>query len=283
MRSRSQRTGSFRGKSPRKDEAQGSRFDSRASARKAGDKNSTGAAAGTSDEEPPVFRRLADREPEAPPARPLASEPEADLPVFLRRADRRAELPPADLPSPADGEALPAFRRRADRHEDASRPEAPAPQLAAPASKPEFDAYRRALGLLVRREHSRHELKRKLGAKGADPLQAEAALDTLAGQGYQDDARFAEMLVRTRIGAGYGPLHIRAELGTHGIASEVAANALLDGDPDWPALAIDALRRRYGGRPVRDRAESLKRAHYLQRRGFDVACIRAALAVDPDD
>jgi regulatory protein len=138
------------------------------------------------------------------------------------------------------------------------------------------DAYRQAMGLLVRREHSRRELRRKLDARGADASDAEAALERLTVQGYQDDARFAEMLVRTRINGGYGPLHIRAELGTHGIAGDTVSAVLAEADPDWPSLAADALRRRYGGRPARDRAEALKRAHFLQRRGFDSTSIRQA-------
>jgi regulatory protein len=276
MRSRSQRSGSFRGKPPRKDEARGSGFASRGGVR-----NASHAPSGPVDDpdaEPPVFRRLADRVPELPPAA-APPPPDEDLPVFVRFADRRPEPPSIQAPSVATDNEYELLR---GRPLESAADESPS-QAAASSSKPAFDTYRRALGLLVRREHSRRELKRKLGAKGADPLQAEAALDTLAGQGYQDDARFAEMLVRTRIGAGYGPLHIRAEMGTHGIAAEVASAALLEGDPDWPALAIDALRRRYGSRAVRDRAETLKRAHYLQRRGFDLACIRAALAVDLDD
>jgi regulatory protein len=145
------------------------------------------------------------------------------------------------------------------------------------------DAYRQALGLLVRREHSQHELRRKLAARGADVEQARAALDVLARQGYQDDARFAEMLVRTRLGGGYGPMHIRAELGTHGIASDLIASTLAEAEPDWTALAREALRRRYGQRPVRDRADTLKRGHFLQRRGFDAATIRAALQPEAQD
>jgi regulatory protein len=139
------------------------------------------------------------------------------------------------------------------------------------------DAYRQALGLLVRREHSRSELQRKLRARGADPVEAATALDTLHGQGYQDDARFAEMLIRTRIGGGYGPLHIRAELGVHRLDADTALQAMIDAEPDWPALALQALQRRFGGRAPRDRAEALKRGHFLQRRGFDASCIRYAL------
>ena len=141
------------------------------------------------------------------------------------------------------------------------------------------DAYRRALGLLVRREHSRRELGRKLAAKGDDAEAVVQALEALAAQGYQDEARFAEMLIRTRINAGYGPMHIRAELGTHGIDPDVAASMLAEAEPDWVVLAADALRRRYGARPTRDRAEQIKRGQFLQRRGFDAGSIRAALQV----
>lgn len=161
---------------------------------------------------------------------------------------------------------------------EAGRPEVGENRSAEPA-----DPYRKALGLLVRREHSRRELKRKLGARGVAPDAIEAALDRLEGQGYQDDARFAEMLVRSRISGGYGPLHIRAELGTHGVPGEAIAIALADAAPDWPELARHALRRRYGAQPAADRNESIKRAHFLRRRGFDLDSIRHATAVEQED
>lgn len=148
---------------------------------------------------------------------------------------------------------------------------------------PATDAFRKAIGLQARREHSRKELGRKLQARGLDPAEAGAALDRLADEGWQSDARFADMLVRTRIGAGYGPLHIRAELGIHGLSAETIAAVLAENTPDWPGIARDALRRRYAGRPAADRAEALKRAHYLQRRGFDLATIREATTLEDED
>jgi len=93
----------------------------------------------------------------------------------------------------------------------------------------------RALGLLVRREHSRKELTRKLQARGIENEAAEAAVSKLAEAGWQDDTRFAENLVRIRANTGYGPIHIRAELGTHGL------------DSDQIAAAMDTFRR---GRPA---------------------------------
>lgn len=149
------------------------------------------------------------------------------------------------------------------------------PARADSGSRP--DPYRQALGLLVRREHSRTELERKLRARGADPDAAALALQTLKEQGYQDDTRFAEMLVRTRVGGGYGPLRIQAELGTHGIDADTVRKVLVEAAPDWVQLALVALQRRYGGRAPRDRAEQLKRGQFLQRRGFDADSIRQAL------
>lgn len=145
------------------------------------------------------------------------------------------------------------------------------------------DAYRKALGLLVRREHSRRELKRKLDARGVESQDSDTALDTLSRQGYQDDARFADMLVRTRTSGGYGPIRIRTELGVHGIATDTIEAVLADADPNWFALARDALRRRYGSRSAIEQADLIKRSQFLMRRGFDGDSIRAALQPDRDD
>lgn len=65
--------------------------------------------------------------------------------------------------------------------------------------RPEPTPVQRALGLLVRREHSRKELSRKLAARGVPPDEAGAAIDKLAADGWQDDARFAELLDRKSV------------------------------------------------------------------------------------
>ena len=142
---------------------------------------------------------------------------------------------------------------------------------------PATEAFRVGVGLQARREHSRRELARKLSARGLDADETSAALDHLEARGYQSDTRFAEMLIRTRLSAAYGPLHIRAELATHGIDDATATTLLTDAAPDWPDLARDALRRRYAGRAATDRAERLKRANFLQRRGFDLDTIRLVI------
>ena len=138
----------------------------------------------------------------------------------------------------------------------------------------------RALGLLVRREHSRKELTRKLTARGVERDDAVAAVDKLEAAGWQDDSRFAESLVRSRIATGYGPVRIRAELGMHNLDREAVATALDSADVDWDDIARDLVRRRFGAEL--DRAQQRKAADWLLRRGFTGAHVRAATRFDPE-
>jgi len=141
----------------------------------------------------------------------------------------------------------------------------------------------RALGLLVRREHSRKELTRKLTARGIETEAATAAVEKLTDAGWQDDTRFAENLVRMRANTGYGPLHIRAELGTHGLDSEQIAAAMDTFEGDWTDNARDLVRRRFGEAGPQELAQRRKAADLLARRGFDGDSIRRATRFDLED
>lgn len=135
----------------------------------------------------------------------------------------------------------------------------------------------RALGLLVRREHSRKELARKLELRGVGGEEAEVAIGRLTSEGWQSDARFGEMLVRTRAAQGYGPIRIGAELGTHGLDSAAIQAALATYEGDWMASAHAQVRRRYGARLAADPLQRRKAADFLYRRGFDGDTVRAAV------
>ncbi|PXV58555.1 regulatory protein [Dyella jiangningensis] len=144
-------------------------------------------------------------------------------------------------------------------------------------------AYSKALGMLARREHSRRELKLKLRQKGYEGDEAGEALDRLGEQRYQDDDRFAEVLVRSRVSQGYGPMRVRAELKNHGL-SDARIRAVLDqAEVDWEASALAQLRRRFGGGSAPDRDEKARRAQFLLRRGFPAATVRSVTHADVDD
>ena len=138
----------------------------------------------------------------------------------------------------------------------------------------------RALGLLTRREHSRQELARKLQHRGVEREQAAAAIDKLTEAGWQDDARFAESVVRSRAASGYGPAYIRAELATHGLASEAIARVLDGFDGDWTENARALVCRRHPLALDGDRDARCKAADLLLRRGFSMEQVRAAVTSD---
>lgn len=149
--------------------------------------------------------------------------------------------------------------------------------------KEEPSAYQRALGLLVRREHSRKELVRKLSDRGIERDQAEEALDTLERQQFQSDDRFASALARSRAAAGYGPVRIRAELGTHGMGRDIVEAALESCERDWNQSACELAIRRFGGKDLADRARRRKAVDFLLRRGFSQASALAAVKAVPGE
>lgn len=160
-----------------------------------------------------------------------------------------------------------------------------APSASRKRKQKELTPVQRALALLVRREHSRKELARKLAERGVEAEAAVMAVEKLTDDGWQSDARFAEMLVRTRVAHGQGPVRIRAELGTHGLDRDAVEAAMASFDGDWRQLARDLAERRFGlGRG--DAAEgNLRRkvADFLYRRGFDGDVVRAALGSKWED
>lgn len=138
------------------------------------------------------------------------------------------------------------------------------------------DPKARAIQLLARREHSARELKRKLEDRGIGEDEAAAAVAEVAAAGWQSDERYAEMLVRTRVSQGYGPVRIEADLEVAGIPVEKIREALDGAGVDWHAHAREAHAKKFRAPPATS-AERAKQYRYLQGRGFDSGQIQAAL------
>jgi len=138
-------------------------------------------------------------------------------------------------------------------------------------------AYAAAVRLLARREHARSELEAKLRQRGFPAAEVAQALLTLAEQGYLSDARFAELYTRQRIARGFGESRIRAELAERGVEPAVAQAALAPFAGQWPDIVRRTARRRFGEAGPADRREWLRRARFLQARGFHADHIRGVL------
>lgn len=147
---------------------------------------------------------------------------------------------------------------------------------------PAAAARRRALRALARRELSSAQLRRKLGARGVPEPLAEQVAAECASRGWQSDRRFAELLVRQRVAAGYGPLRIRSELEAAGVGADLIGEALQAVEEDWSVLCARALHRRFTGAPDSPR-EWQRRYRYLAQRGFNGEQATRALKSAPVD
>jgi regulatory protein len=128
----------------------------------------------------------------------------------------------------------------------------------------------RALRHLVRREHSRAELARKLAPHAESPEAVEAVVDLLVSKKQLSDERFAEERARV-LSRKFGAAKIRQDLKARGISDDISARVSSGADELERAKAI--LRRKYR-EPAKTREEDAKRARFLQGRGFsyDVIC-----------
>jgi regulatory protein len=126
----------------------------------------------------------------------------------------------------------------------------------------------RALRFLVRREHSRAELARKLAPHAASPQAVEDLLDQLLSRKQLSDQRFAEARART-LSRKYGVARIRHDLRSKGIAEPIVDSVCTEGEFER-AKAI--LERKYR-EPASTREERAKRARFLQSRGFSMDVI----------
>ncbi|MDH4574155.1 regulatory protein RecX [Salinicola acroporae] len=133
-----------------------------------------------------------------------------------------------------------------------------------------------AIRFLARREYARAELETRMSAKGLDSADIRQALDDLAREGLQSDARFAEVFVRSRIARGQGPVKIRVDMAQRGIDESLMSLAFESEAPDWNELASQALAKRFDspGSTPRDRA---RRERFLAGRGFEFEQVHHAM------
>jgi regulatory protein len=126
----------------------------------------------------------------------------------------------------------------------------------------------RALRYLVRREHSRAELARKLAPHAESREALEALLDELVSKRQLSDERYAEERART-LSRKYGPAKIRHDLRSKGVSDCVVDRLPAEGELE---RARQILARKYR-EPATTQEERARRARFLQGRGFSIDVI----------
>ena len=122
--------------------------------------------------------------------------------------------------------------------------------------------YAAALKMLMRREHSKLELRQKLNLKEFDDAVINDSISLLAEQKYQSDERFSEAFILMRFNQGKGPIKISMELKSRGI-SKFDLTLF-----NWFELAKDVKYKKFGDSKFLDYKEKSKQKRFLQSRGF---------------
>ncbi|MEX0976822.1 MAG: regulatory protein RecX [Woeseia sp.] len=143
------------------------------------------------------------------------------------------------------------------------------------------EARKKAMDYLARRDYGHTELQMKLQRAGFEADTAKPVVDQLAREGLQNDKRFVESFMRSRVSQGKGPVRIRLELRQHGI-DEALVDESLDASLDvseenWSDLAAAVRARKFGKELPRDFREKARQMRFLQYRGFESAHIQRAV------
>ena len=126
-----------------------------------------------------------------------------------------------------------------------------------------------AIKYLAMREHSALELQQKLHQKGFDDFEIKTLLFDLVNQDIQNDVRFAESFIRTRISQGKGEILIKQQLKQKGINDPDLSQV------DFYGLAEQVKIKKFGKEPPTNAKNKAKQMRFLQSRGFNFDQINA--------
>ena len=137
--------------------------------------------------------------------------------------------------------------------------------------------YNKALDLVSRREHSRHELRQKLNKRFPETMPIiEEALDKLVLNNILDDERFVEMYLNARARKGFGPKKIEMELYSKKIDSILIGSAI-EAYESWTENAENELKKKFKGIKPTDYKSKMKQKQFLFNRGFSTQIIERIL------
>jgi regulatory protein len=125
-----------------------------------------------------------------------------------------------------------------------------------------------AVRMLSIREHSRKELQAKLLKRRYQTDLVEQVIDDLLHSSLLSDARFAENFIASRVAKGQGPVRIRNELQERGVAKSYVSEFLAPFDDQWTNLLKDVHDAKYGRQKADTQKERVRRARFLESRGF---------------
>lgn len=144
-------------------------------------------------------------------------------------------------------------------------------------STDQLEARKKAMDYLSRREYGFHELVEKLVLYGFLKEVALIAVENLVSEGLQDDQRYVESFVQSRINQGKGPLRIQQELQHRKVSDNLINDAINETTENWFKLAEKVRLKKFGSTIPLDFQKKAKEMKFLKYRGFESDHIQYAM------
>ncbi|SVA22398.1 uncharacterized protein METZ01_LOCUS75252 [marine metagenome] len=140
-----------------------------------------------------------------------------------------------------------------------------------------LEVRKKAMDYLSRREYGFYELVEKLVLYGFLKETALIAVENLASEGLQNDQRYVESFVQSRINQGKGPLRIQQELQHRKVSDNLINDAINETTENWFKLAEKVRLKKFGSKIPLDFQKKAKEMKFLKYRGFESDHIQYAM------
>jgi regulatory protein len=140
-----------------------------------------------------------------------------------------------------------------------------------------LEARKKAMDYLSRREYGFYELVEKVVLYGFLKEAALIAVENLSSEGLQDDKRYVESFVQSRINQGKGPLRIQQELQHRKVSDNLINDAINENTENWFKLAEKVRLKKFGSKIPLDFQKNAKEMKFLKYRGFESDHIQYAM------
>ena len=144
-------------------------------------------------------------------------------------------------------------------------------------STDQLEARKKAMDYLSRREYGFYELVEKVVLYGFLEETALFAVEKLASEGLQDDKRYVESFIQSRINQGKGPLRIQQELQHRKVSDNLINDAINETTENWFKLAEKVRLKKFGSKIPLDFQKKAKEMKFLKYRGFESDHIQYAM------
>ncbi|MCL4119411.1 UNVERIFIED_CONTAM: hypothetical protein GTU68_010987 [Idotea baltica] len=141
----------------------------------------------------------------------------------------------------------------------------------------------RVLNLLARREHCHSELYTKLSSYNIPDELLRQVIDVLDKENLLSEPRYVDLVIRSRVNKGYGPLWIRSSLLNKQISSKLIEQGLQEANICWEEALYALWLKKFNAKQPSELKAYTKQTRFFLARGYPQSMISQLLNVQYAD